>query len=72
MVEPLLDGRSTVIHYLGPHQIDVAPLRARFRVECDIDVVLEPVGTDSETEFAHDHVHEHETARRRMRIVRLL
>jgi PSP1 C-terminal conserved region len=45
-VEPLLDGRSTVIHYLGPHRIDVSSLRARFRVECDLDVVLEPVGSD--------------------------
>jgi PSP1-like protein len=49
-VEPLLDGRATVLHYLGPHQLDVAPLRARFRVECDIDVVLEPVGNDLDSE----------------------
>jgi PSP1 C-terminal conserved region len=51
-VEPLLDGRATVLHYLGPHQIDVAPLRARFRVECAIDVVLEPVGEDVGPEFS--------------------
>jgi PSP1 C-terminal conserved region len=50
-VEPLLDGRATVLHYLGPHQLDVAPLRARFRVECDIDVVLEPVGNDLKSEL---------------------
>ncbi len=52
-VEPMLDGRSTVLYYLGPHQVDTATLRARFRVECDIDVVLEPVGTDSD-EHEHD------------------
>jgi len=46
-VEPLLDARSTVLHYLGPHHIDVAPLRARFRVECDFDVIFEPVGDDT-------------------------
>jgi hypothetical protein len=51
-VEPLLDGRATVLHYLGPHQLDVAPLRARFRVECDFDVVLEPVGNDLEIDLA--------------------
>ena len=49
-VEPLLDGRATVLHYLGPRQLDVAALRARFRVECDIDVVLEPVGNDLDSE----------------------
>ena len=49
-VEPLLDGRSTVIHYLGPHHVDVATLRARFRVECDIEIVLEPVGADLDGE----------------------
>ncbi len=57
-VEPLLDGRSTVIHYLGPHRIDVATLRARFRTECDLDVVLEPVGTDLDTEYSADPAHE--------------
>jgi hypothetical protein len=45
-VEPLLDGRSTVIHYLGPHRLDATPWRARFRVECDFDVLLEPIGPD--------------------------
>ena len=45
-VEPLLDDGATVIQYLGPHQIDVAAIRARFRMTCDMDVVLEPVGTD--------------------------
>ena len=31
-VEPLLDGNTTVLHYLGPHQIDATSVRARFRV----------------------------------------
>ena len=57
-VEPLLDGRTTVIHYLGPRQIDVAPLRAQFRVECDIDVVLEPVGTDPESDDSETDAHD--------------
>jgi PSP1 C-terminal conserved region len=57
-VEPLLDGRATVLHYLGPHQLDVAPLRARFRVECDLDVVLEPVGDDLESEHSASDAHD--------------
>ena len=57
-VEPLLDGRATVLHYLGPHQLDVASLRARFRVECDIDVVLEPVGNDLASELPADDAHD--------------
>jgi hypothetical protein len=48
-VEPLLDGRSAVIHYLGPAQIDAAALRARFRVAFNLDVVLEAVGSDPDT-----------------------
>ena len=47
-VEPLLEDGATVIQYLGPHHIDVAAIRARFRMTCDLDVVLEPVGTDDE------------------------
>jgi len=59
-VEPLLDGRATVIHYLGPHRLDVAPVRARFRVECDIDVVLEPIGSDLESEATGEDLDPHE------------
>jgi hypothetical protein len=55
-VEPLLDGRSTVLHYLGPHQLDATPWRARFRVECDFDVMLEPVGADVEEPGLTDSV----------------
>lgn len=47
-VEPLLDGSATVLHVLGPHELDEASVRARFRVVCDFDVVLEPTGTDRE------------------------
>ena len=49
-VEPMLDDRATVLHYLGPHQLDAATLRARFRMTCDFDVVLEPVGVDAVAE----------------------
>lgn len=54
-VEPMLDDRATVLHYLGPHQLDAATLRARFRMTCDFDVVLEPVGTDAEFEEEDPH-----------------
>jgi hypothetical protein len=53
-VEPLLDGRSAVLHYLGPPQLEVASLRARFRVAYDLDVVLEPVGTDQGGELEEE------------------
>jgi hypothetical protein len=49
-VEPMLDDRSIVLHYLGPHHLDAAMLRARFRMTCDFDIVLEPVGLDLEDE----------------------
>jgi hypothetical protein len=45
-VEPLFDGHSTVLHYLGSLKPDEASVRARFRVACDFDIVLEPVGGD--------------------------
>jgi hypothetical protein len=47
-IEPLLEDGVTVLQYLGPHQLDVAAIRARFRMTCGLDVVLEPVGTDLE------------------------
>jgi hypothetical protein len=50
-VELLLDGNATVLHYLGPHQIDMRPLRAWFRMACDLEVVLEPFGIDPESEL---------------------
>lgn len=45
-VEPLLDDRRTVLHYLGPHRLDVSGVLAAFRAGCDLDVMLEPVGRD--------------------------
>jgi hypothetical protein len=45
-VEPLLDGRATVLHYLGPHRLDETLWRARFRALHDLDIVLEPAGKD--------------------------
>jgi hypothetical protein len=50
-VEPLLDGNATVLHYLGPHQLDVRPLRAWFRMACDLEVVPEPFGIDPESDL---------------------
>ena len=45
-VETLLDGHTLVFHYLGPHEIDAAPLRAWFRTAHDLDVLFEAVGMD--------------------------
>ena len=45
-VELLLDGSATVLHYLGPQQMDVSLVRARFRGAYGLDVVLQPAGTD--------------------------
>jgi hypothetical protein len=51
-VELLLDERATVLHYLGPRSLDDASLRARFRMTCDFDVLLEPVGADLDEAIA--------------------
>lgn len=45
-VEALLDDRRTVLHYLGPHRLDVSGVLAAFREVCDLDVMLQPVGRD--------------------------
>ncbi len=45
-VEPLLDEDRAVVHYLGPHRLDLAGLRAALRVACGFDVVFEAVGRD--------------------------
>ena len=45
-VEPLLDDRRTVLHYLGPHRLDVTGVLAAFRDATDLDVMLQPVGRD--------------------------
>jgi hypothetical protein len=49
-VEPLLDQKTTVVHYLGPHDLDLALLRAQIRRSCDFDIIFEPVGSDHGTE----------------------
>jgi hypothetical protein len=46
-VEPLLDLSTTVLHVLGPHDLDLALLRARFRSLSDFDIVFESVGSES-------------------------
>jgi PSP1 C-terminal conserved region len=53
-VEPLLDGQTTVLHYLGPRQIDERALRARFRAACEFDVVFEPIGSEPEGSESED------------------
>jgi len=49
-VETLLDDHTLVLHYLGPHQLDAAALRARFRTAHDLDVLFEPAGTDDSSQ----------------------
>jgi hypothetical protein len=46
-VEPLLDGRRTVLHYLGPHRLNTSGLLEAFRERCGLDVLLEPAGIDA-------------------------
>jgi PSP1 C-terminal conserved region len=48
-VEPLLDQKTTVVHYLGPRDLDLALLRAQIRRSCDFDIIFEPVGSDHGT-----------------------
>jgi hypothetical protein len=45
-VEPLLEPARTVLHYLGPHHLDVAGLLSVFRSACNLDVVFQAVGPD--------------------------
>ena len=52
-VEPLLDQKTTVVHYLGPRDLDLALLR-RFRRSCDFDIIFEPVGSDHGTEWDNE------------------
>ena len=58
-VEPLLDDRRTVLHYLGPHRLDVSGLLDAFRSACELDVMLQPVGRDLPDEDAVDDASEH-------------
>ena len=62
-IEPLLDGETIVLHYLGPHDPDAATLRARFRVACKFDVVLEPVGDGEPRDSAGGEHGQHECGR---------
>ena len=50
-VEPLLDQKTTVVHYLGPRDLDLALLRAQIRRTCDFDIIFEPVGSDHGMEW---------------------
>ena len=45
-VEPMLDGRRAVLHYLGPHRIDADAILPALRAACGLDVLLEPAGLD--------------------------
>jgi hypothetical protein len=60
-VEPLLDLRRTVLHYLGPHHLEAEGLIAAFRTAHDLDVMLEPLGEDvaemPEPTPDEDHAH---------------
>ena len=47
-VEPLLDEGRTVVHYLGPHDLDVSGLLAAFRSAHALDVIFEAAGRDAD------------------------
>jgi cell fate regulator YaaT (PSP1 superfamily) len=49
-VEPLLDEGRTVVHYLGPHGLDVSGLRGVLRSAYALDVVFEAAGRDAPDE----------------------
>ncbi len=49
-VETLLDDHTLVLHYLGPHELDAAELRAWFRAAHDIEVLFEPAGMDESSQ----------------------
>jgi len=49
-VEPLLDERFVVLHYLGPRKLDTAGLLAALRSSCDLEARLEFVGRDEPDE----------------------
>jgi hypothetical protein len=44
-VEPLLD-HTTVLHYVGFDDLDLGPIRARFRASCEFDVGFEDLRAD--------------------------
>lgn len=60
-VEPLLDDRRTVLHYLGPHRLNVSGVLAAFRATSNLDVMLQPVGRDvpDDETPADDQAHKH-------------
>jgi hypothetical protein len=47
-VEPLLDPGTTVLHVLGPGELDFTWLRAHLRGLCDFDVIFEKAGVSEE------------------------
>ncbi len=49
-VEPMLDDRRVVLHYLGPHRLDVGGIRAALEAACGIDAIFEPAGLDVDIE----------------------
>lgn len=50
-VEPLLDDRKVVLHYLGAADVDVTGLREQFRAGFDLDVVFEAAGSPPAAEI---------------------
>lgn len=45
-VEPLLGADVVVLHCLGPSDVELSLLTARFRSECDVDVRFELLGSE--------------------------
>ena len=46
-VEPLLDPGTTVLHILGPLDLNLADIRSAFRSRSDFDVLFELAGSSS-------------------------
>lgn len=53
-VEPLLEPGRTVVYYFGPHGLDATGLAEAARIACGLELVMEPVGPDSDWEKAEE------------------
>jgi len=58
-VEPLLDGDRTVLHYLGPHRLDVDRLGPILCAACGLHVILEAAGIDPDNRTDDDPAKAH-------------
>ncbi len=52
-VEPLLDPDTTVLHVLGPPDVNLTALRSTFRTRSDFDVIFEYAGSSTGLSSGH-------------------